>query len=574
MFLRGKWNNGKKKYLWYLLSLLFSFGLAGFWLMPFLSNLKFFPVNSLANMCTPLDIILSVIIQLTLIYFGWDHIVKKKDANLPSILSASLIIIFLNLLPIEALFPNLPIQTFRFMPICTILLIFLTPFGINFLIQKIKNISKLKKLLVIISALAVLALMLLPKVSYRKVILTDNEKDMINFAKELEGRTLIEAYEDAAYKEHDTSATFNYLSSLIEENNTNETLWGIFRESSINSPFIQPLRNSFSEMKESFGVICLLCKDKDFYDQPFSKDIKRASLFGVNYFLIRSDSISDEFDALVNKTYVEKIKEFGDWTIYKSKQDLNISEQLEYEPVLTFTNLDNNSRDIYDYDWLGLNEEWFFHGNFKHIMALAKNPEIDKSNDIKNFKNIFIVDYKYEDLNSAKQILLEYARNNNVFLLQSNDQLYNELTQSNTQSLNIFPITKTDNIRDDMKQLLDLLDQKNFKTNSSTIVKDVSKSTNNYKIYLDNNDQNKSQIYLKVSYFPWWKGSSDEEIYLASPVFMLIMPNDQTGDTLDLNFIPDKSTDYGRMVSVISFILLIVTLIAGIIIKITKENRP
>jgi hypothetical protein len=104
-------------------------------------------------------------------------------------------------------------------------------------------------------------------------------------------------------------------------------LWGVFRESAINTPFIQPLRNAFSYHHESFAVTCWLCTTAQdhpfaelataFAQQPMDVQLARARWYGVRYIIVISPISKARLFAAEGQHLVRALGAFGELSVFE-----------------------------------------------------------------------------------------------------------------------------------------------------------------------------------------------------------------------------------------------------------------
>lgn len=497
----------------YVLHLVISIGLVSFWYIPLLQNNSYFLTQAIGNV--PLYVaLLSMIVPLLGSILSGIYSIKNRLNNISIIFVSALLILLVTVLPLANIFPSIPLQPFRILPIAYLFLMILAPKGILIFLDRmsLKGVSKIIAFIIILLPI----LYWYPPVDHSITgiySLSDSEKDMVKYVSELKGgRSIFEVWTDPTptpYLPKAMQPTHFILSALVGAEGKSETLWGAFRESSLLSPFAQPLRNSFSLQHESYGITCWLCTDEsnlggfranEFYSQPLKNHIDRAKYLGVKYIVIRSDFEKKRIE-LDSNGLIKLNKTFGNWNIYEILGDNILSPiTLEHEPILTFANLNPKIRTAQGdlaYDYLRLNEEWFFYSDFSSPLAMAKNLNIDENLDYTRFKVTFITNYQYKDYVKAEKVLTEYAKNNYLYLLSSNDKLFTSLTSNMDIKDHVIVIDKTGDVRNDI----------------GVFLKDI-KSKN---LILDK----KNWVLDKYTYFPNQEKYYGKEVYLGGTALSL-----------------------------------------------------
>lgn len=368
----------------YLLNLIFSSGLVAFWYLPFLGHYQY----SVTETLLPIEFQIVTLLWSSLIIFsglGFWFALRKRNLNIVSIGIISLVLLILTL-PIQKLFPGLPIHPSRGLPLLYLFLLILSSHTLFELIRKVQ-LKPVETFIIYLLFLIPFFYNTKPIPSYvgSSSLKVGGVDQLIEFMNQFQdGRSMVEVVTPLyiqAKKTQQTLLNSSTLSALLGSNNQS-TIWTVFRESSLNSPFVFPLMNSFSQEHEVFGIVCVLCGDLDvtgyeeqFYTQSLLKHIKRAQLFNLKYFILTKEDTIETFTS--SPDFFEKINQFGDWQVFKLKEDSFFARILDFYPVLVFTQLKTKDRPyagLDAYDWLRLNEEWFFQADFDIPFALAKKP--------------------------------------------------------------------------------------------------------------------------------------------------------------------------------------------------------
>jgi|GEM_PF-1979158 len=564
-FYRGLWKSVKH----YGLSLILATLLIAFWAIPLIQNLNYFLNKTFPPVKTE-DFINVVVILGIGLAGGLLGALKEKEEKkriFISILLSGMMILLFTTLKIINWFPSLPIQQFRLFPFSYLLFLFIVP---EFFIW-LSTIFKLSKRHVIFGILIFLiplfySLRPLPP-HLNLSVLFPSERQLLQKLYSLhEGRSLIEANAPGYPNHYDIAA----LAGITKEH---ETIWTVFRESAINSPFIMPLRNLFSFSQESFGVVCMLCGDaasSDLYEQPMHKNVSRAQLYGVRYFVIRSEPFYQILNSdKKNFKFLDSFTDwFGSWNLFELKEPAPLAEIPKKEPILIFTDLKSKERPFQNsYDWLRINEEWFYHAKFDTSFALAKNQFLDESNDFKNFEIALLFQYKYHNLQNAVNKILAYSKEHKIFFAipkNETNPLIDKLKENKNENVLFF--TTTGDVRRDMAELIDTINKINPYTQKSSNVASLAKKNGIISVQLQDISTTKNKlgkkVFLKYSYSPAWKDKNGGTVYMASPALMLI--------TTDKNSI---ELEFNLGIGLLIGMLISLSTLGGIVILIRKVKK-
>ncbi|HKL16994.1 MAG TPA: 6-pyruvoyl-tetrahydropterin synthase-related protein [Patescibacteria group bacterium] len=564
----------------YFLHLIVAFGLVCFWAFPLLSSLNYFPHKTFKS-CSLSD--LSALFGiLFLIFISGFVFIKSKKKHLTAFFMTFVITLLLVIVPIKKLLPSIPWQPFRLLPLLLLSFLFLLPA----LIRKFEKYVNLKYLFLILILFLYFSVTwsFMPSPLTNAFFMLNSEKETVDFIKEQnKGRSIMEM---SGYAMHPLA--YN-MSASVSLGSGHQTIWNVFRESSISSVFVAPLRNTFSAMHEDFGVVCMLCdKDKSlsFYKQPFLNHIKRAELYNIKYFAVNSfkmvnlmlDKFSNKFTLLkafdpwelfsdISNKEVDQLLDiaqkrespFVPWYIFEYKKDLSKAVVLDKEPALIFTELKSKNRPYKgedSYNWLRFGEEWFFQSDFKTFFVHPNNLYLDKTNDLKDFKIVVVEDYLYKNIDLAYNKLRQYAKNNKlVFLVPEKDKdpLLKRFEKDNLA--NTYFIKKNNNPRLLVPQLIDFLNDFDLSINSQAILMDYQEEADKVFIDLNSKGQGLKKVYIKNSYFPFWQDSNKGRVYMASPSLQLVVTNK---DEIKLKFNKNKDNVLiiGTIISILSILYL------------------
>jgi uncharacterized membrane protein len=530
---------------------------ASFWYIPMINYYDYFSGMSISTAHTLGNINdLFISHYYLIIFLVLSFVFSFKKNTLVKIISATTILFAIFLyIKIETIFPNLPFHPDRWIGIMYSFLPILIVFVFS---EAYYRISINKKLLhIIISLIAIFTIaQILPTIFFTQSNLlrgiytdgiTENIGDVINYFKDKKGLVLTESYSP---RESPANLILDTEIGLQE----NKALTFILRESSISSPILTAIRNTFSKSPECWHSIkCHLSNDFDYHGQPIDKHIKTARDLGVEYFLIRTRAIKDELDT---SRLVKKVKDFGNWAIYQtttSPANISIPER---EPVLVFSELNVHSWSQKTYDYMSLVEQI----NIKRhrtdfTFAYADKPNIDDNTDLYKFNYLLLQDYKYTDFEKAYKKLKSYAEEKNIIAVRDNNILFNAIEDISKTSDRILIVDKGKIINqgNEYDYLVKLMDNFVKKTQISKNTKvSLQDNRNHLDIHLINSDAEKViPILLKQSHFPAWKELNGSKIYLSSPTYSLLFMNKSTS----IYFSTPKIVIVAHVISLLGIIL-------------------
>jgi hypothetical protein len=557
----------KKKNKWkiYLLHFILSFLLLSFWSFPLISTLNYFPSITFQSIYLAFFFEFPVLIMSLFSLFGLAMAVIRKNRIFINIGISSLLFAVLIFFPISSIFKSLPLQPGRIIPALFISLNLLSIYGLRNLILKFKIFDRYNAVIFVI-------IFFLPWLVYTDriiknfnfpYILPSTSSSLETLSNLKEGRSTIEVVTNNA-------PINNYLAAQSPLNSSHQTIWNVFRESTLNSIFTAPLRNFFSKREESYGVVCGLCDPKrsqNIKEKGLDINFEKARLYGVKYFLLRSEDMYKDFLKNPQVELVEISYDYlGKWSLFQLKEDLKYANSLKYEPALVYTDLKSKHREFVGpdaYDWLGMAEYWFESNDFDIILARDGNSIIDQK-DLNRFTNLVLIDYKYKNLNDTVEALEKYIENNNLILFVDKNNLDDlAIHFLSIKNDNLKIIIKSGNVKKDFITLMDFLNNKKQKANHLEI-KSASLSGNSINISAQSgkggdirkeNEYNK--VYIKSSFFPLWESKDKDNntnVYLATGAMMLAL-SEEDSFSLEFNKYP-KSFKLGLLISILTFIYL------------------
>jgi len=539
----------------YLLNIFLSFGLAFFWYLPLLS--KYTYATTMVFKSVSLKIIFQLWLGVIIMgLVGGIVAFKKKNAILVSLFFSSLIFLIFTL-PLQRFISGLPIQPGRLI----VALCFFMSILAGYAIVEVSNKFRSKLLFLFAFFILIFPFFFYLKPTYPYLALFDTKAEMIDqlswSMKNLkDGRSMTETFYGLDPGGRGTLPTHFVANALIGAAGS-PSIWTVFRESSITSPFSVPLRNAFSKYHESFGIVSMLSNDSEFYNQDLRKHIERAKLFNLKYFILREGETIKRFRDLPEK--FTQIGRFGWWHLFKLNENSNYIEVPKYCPALVFTDLKTKERPyagLDAYDWLRINEEWFHQPtwNFDVILARSKNEFFDKTKDLEKFKIAIIANWKYKNLENAYQRLINYAEKHKLILLSYPDPLFNKLKNGAKTNSNIFIIDRSANVRETCWRLLKLLDKIKIPLTGPKIISRKFLQEEIDVILEKSKQKELIPVYIKSSYLPNWRDENKGDVYLASPTFILVLANQ---DEVKLRFRYDYWDKIGILISLLSLITII-----------------
>jgi hypothetical protein len=252
---------------------------------------------------------------------------------------------------------------------------------------------------------------------------------------------------------------------------------------------------------------------------------KRARALGISYLLIRSKENQAAFQKA--QDFVLD-KDFGRWHLYRLNIVAPESMVLKYEPVLMFSELGLKGTDVRSIDFFFLQEKIFINSRFDLTIAKA-NTKLDDLTDLQKFSTAIVSEYSYKSKEVAKKNLKVFATSKRLILVASQDPLYAELKQELRNNPRVvfvdYNSTLSGNAR--MSQLFKVADKilTELDTHKIPLVATSTVNTaihgSHIEISLATPVKNPVPMKMNVSYFPSWKRTDAEPVYLATPSYML-----------------------------------------------------
>jgi len=211
----------------------------------------------------------------------------------------------------------------------------------------------------------------------------------------------------------------------------NETISGVFHEASPNTLFTLPLVNSFSNYPDSFGVSSVLADDLDFAAQSLSEQIKRAQFLGVKYLVIRTPAMKER----VSKEITSAIRhDIGWWAVFElSGTPVPKIQVLSYRPALVLSSFTLKARRRDEISFIRLVEEQFADNWFDVLLVHSPELKLDRLKDLEDFGALIIDAYDYADENAAFERLRKFAQDRALICLSSDDALFRRIQSGRSE---------------------------------------------------------------------------------------------------------------------------------------------
>lgn len=247
---------------------------------------------------------------------------------------------------------------------------------------------------------------------------------VLRFAREhREGRYVVEVLDVSDNALHADGPALNaYLGAQ-----GNETLSVVYREASPNSLFFNPLVNSLSEGKDSFGISSVLADDMDFAEQSVSSQLERARWLGVRYLVVESDGAKAK---LAGQPAVTARRDFDHWSVFEVGGAAPRARVLKHLPALVISDFSVKSRRRNDLDFMRLAEEQFADGWFEVLLARSPEKKLDHLDGLENFGALIVDTYDCDNEGHAFDLLRDYSRRRALVLLGSDAPLFRRISAS------------------------------------------------------------------------------------------------------------------------------------------------
>lgn len=525
--------------------------LASFWYLPLLSVYLFSTSKSLP-IANSLSVISPLLPILVVTFLAVIISLIKKDHNIFILSISCLLIISTAFSRVEVFIPWLPFHTDRWVGS----FVYMTPIVIGYAAAIIFNHIKKYKyrgLFIFIFIFILFQYSFSTPGNYNGYYFDENKDQLSEQTSAVSGDDKSLSIVESTFP--NAQPTFYILNSILGSAGLNMS-YIVFRESSISSIFMAPLRNSFSRIGECWNSPSTLCWDNDLMTQSIKKKLERAEFIGVNYFWVRSRQVKDELDS--SSSY--KIDTIGDWNIYQAQEGgVPRAASLSYEPALLFMPTDFKTSDVSknQYNYIRFNEEAFFRNAFNVLFASPLDHSLDTTPDIERFKIAIISDYKYKNIDKAFERLAEYSKNNQLILIENEDYLFKKLSQIKSPKIKIFPRQDwsygVEPLRTDAVAIFKYLERIKIPISEKAHLIYVDK-VEDQDIIFKEEVKREVPVLIKTSYFPWWTRDDKSPIYLVTPTYMLTFAQ----DSFSIKFKTSKSVYWGIGVSLATMLVLII----------------
>ena len=487
-------------------------------------NLKFSSSNELGflmgNVSDPLFIIFpylhdifqrpSLLVLIGSIIFissfvGIFSLIKKKKYFFPGFFLLSFIF-----LPRDYLtqFADLPIHYYRFISHIFVINIFIASYGLVFIFDKTKKLSKKSSILckyLIISLIFIVSFVSLSnymsenelkKYNFEDYDMYDDALDMLEFINEidLEGRVAVKTYIDL----DQYLGSPHFFSSLLPLEYNIPVIPGLLVESTLSSRFILPVLTKLG-ISMPWGDTSLL-GDFEFVSQDQQSMLERLKLYAVEYILV-DNKIAENMLNIQND--LEEIVSFGDFTLLKLLNFRPMIVETNYKPFLF---IDQGGMNFIDFS-----KKWFSNIDMINYPVIYTNKNLEEisENDLSNIAGL-IISYK-PDTEIEKKSFEYFAEfDKNLIFIGAKNTFDQELIT--TKFLN------SNDINEVMAQIIEFSgDPSEF-----TEVKNALLNDDNITF-----KSNLSTI-INYSYFPKWKSTNPKQtVFWTTPSMMFIFGEDE-----------------------------------------------
>jgi dolichyl-phosphate beta-glucosyltransferase len=326
----------------------------------------------------------------------------------------------------------------------------------------------------------------------------------------------------------------------------------ILRESSSQVLNMVPVRNSLSSNMEVWGYDSFIATNKNFFGQSFDDAIKRAEKVGITHFVARE---KNTIKSLKDMGLEEQ--KFNLWSVFSFKNSSPKVQILEQKPLLLMANINFKSRNYDEFDWQRFQEEIIYHNRFDIVFAYQKIINIeDLEFDSSKFDSLIISHYKYKDLEKAIENITKISNKNKVVILYSEEDLFIEKLLK----------LKNKNILITKKIGMDIgLYDKNISTFGKIIEflkpnQDTTEREERGEVIKENNKiileekESAVPVLVRYSYFPDWHRTDGEEIYLATPGYILTFAT----SSFEMNFETSKYYGFGKIFFAFGLLLMLI----------------
>jgi hypothetical protein len=307
----------------------------------------------------------------------------------------------------------------------------------------------------------------------------------------------------------------------------------VFREASIGVLFAVPLRNSFSEAREAFGVDHKI-DGAALKDDPPEAHLARLRLFGVRYLAVRSPATKARLAVFPG---IHRASPEGRWELWELEGPApGYAIVPAYAPVLTFATFSVKPRPDDGVDFVRLGEEMFAAARLEVPLVLAREPRLDRADDWERFRVALITSYRYDDLGRAFDAIERASRTRPIVLWPSDDPLFMRLSELARSRPNLHVVARPlpDAVstvtarravgRESCRRILDAVDEVRTPLAGAARVVSARLEGGVATIELDRAPDAPTPVWVRQEFFPSWEatsGGDGEPVYMATPTFQL-----------------------------------------------------
>jgi hypothetical protein len=448
------------------------------------------------------------------------------------------------------LFHNAPLHTDRWIGTT----FFMTPILIVYVLFMLKQ--KIKGKFIFSTLIYLFILLLLQNTLANTVINQDyrgiyidtdrsNFSEILDFFKDKEGLIMVET------TTQNSEPVDKVLNAYLGAQG-NRTIYTIIRESALSALVYTHIRNSLSDKVECWGIRCKLSSDKVYLDADFEQHINTAIDYGLEYFVIRTFNQKELFD---DADEVELVTSIRGWNIYKS---LRSESEIDLDKIfLVFSDI-KSKKDIGLTDYFSLVENINIRlGNTDIVFAYSNRKNIEDIDNYSNFQYVIFDNYKYKDLDVAKNVIDKILENNTTIIAAESplpNELYYYLKKLSTSNKNVSILSEIldldipvdlQNIKVDEIKYQAL--EKDFHVELSNTLNEITANKEKGR----NGTFNSKYTVFNQSYFPAWKSASGNEVMMISPTRQMVF-----GDKIENYFSVTKIVYLSHIVSLLTLLLV------------------
>jgi hypothetical protein len=522
---------------------------AAFWYLPMLANYNYM-VGIPIKFILPIDVntfLYRWALFLLLLLVGFLLSVWKRQKLLTIVGIASFISILIIFIWPDKLLPGIVIQTSRWLAPILVLDMIFAGYFFSVLLSYVSH-KKIKIVLVVILFAIPLSILWLnargrAEWGFYTTSSQDRLQDIVSTLKTATpGNVMVEV--DFSGGE----PRFQVFNSILADEGI-ATNFIVFRESSLASLFMVPITDSLSIKNEDWGMRSYLATNPKYLKLPIDHRLKNADLVGIQYFLLRTREMKNQFNS---STLATLVKDFGRWSLYEYKNPSPEVFVPQYEPTLLFAPRIFKERPIDGYNYIRFQEILLKSGNIDITLASPHDFNLDTTPDLDRFNSAIISEYKYENLDAAYNRLAKYSQDRELYLVSDTDPLFTKLAALNSSHIRVYArMTASKLLPDPLDSQLSqlFLDMKlTAKPLSATSVA-MTSSAERITLNLATTTQ-AVPIITKINYFPAWEATNGEKPYIVSPTFMMTFASSSTA----LEFKTPRSLKVGLGISILTLL--------------------